>query len=750
MAEAPRAGEYEEQERGSIDAYQRYLDGMDASMRQKVALTAAHLLCRGKVADMGMGSGTGSYSFAALYPALEVTGVDVNPEMVRLAVERHRLPNLKFVVGDIAEPVFPPGSLDAILDSSVLHHVTSFNDYDYAAAERALANQVAALKEHGVLVVRDFLDPGAGSVRLDVPHDDGDDTDDPRSCSSAALLQRFSKEFRSLAAEPGFPLQLSASAATHEGFRRYELSLKHAVEFLLRKDYRADWESEVKEEYTYFTQARFEAVFRRLGLRVLASVPLRNRWIVRHRLEGRYALECGGEALDHPPTNYVIVGERVRRGEGVRIESTATAAPVGFLELNHFRHRESGRVYDLVRRPHLTIDVLPWFEAGRDLFVLVRSSYPRPIVAAYPEPQRPLDGSSPPHYLIEPLNVLQGDKPLGQTVEEALGADAGLEPARLRAFRSAGTYYPSPGGIQEEVRAMHVEIEPTLIEKPLESRSGFSTSGHVRAIEARQLLRAAQVGALPDARLELNVYELLLERAEPAGPWIGESLELSEGNTPPAPALAAELFARPHRRAFVATAGPGAGFLRVQSARFRELDASGTELASQTLEYVVPTARSSNTIAVAALRRASGAVWIAVDCDDMPAAQCFTGNSDIVVAPAWRLPHEITSETRARRWVFERLRAEYGAVARDCWELGGPYRPSPGVTPETVFPIAVELESDAPAPRQLEWLRLDDLIRHISLIVDGHLRVVALRAAHAVGLLANGLVRSGTQTQTQR
>jgi len=41
----------------AVRAIARDLAGMDASMRQKVALTAAHLLCEGRVADMGMGSG---------------------------------------------------------------------------------------------------------------------------------------------------------------------------------------------------------------------------------------------------------------------------------------------------------------------------------------------------------------------------------------------------------------------------------------------------------------------------------------------------------------------------------------------------------------------------------------------------------------------------------------------------------------------------------------------------------------------
>src|SRR5687767_13435036 len=155
--------------RGDRSSYARYLAGMDASMRQKVALTAAHLLGEGRVADMGMGSGAGSQALAALYPRLDVIGVDVDPTMAVLAREKHGATgNLSFVVGDIARPVFRAGSLDAIFDSSVLHHVTSFGGYRRENAAEALRVQAGALRDHGVLIVRDFVDPGAASVLLDL------------------------------------------------------------------------------------------------------------------------------------------------------------------------------------------------------------------------------------------------------------------------------------------------------------------------------------------------------------------------------------------------------------------------------------------------------------------------------------------------------------------------------------------------------------------------------------------------------
>jgi SAM-dependent methyltransferase len=105
--------------RDGLAAYARYLAQMDATMRQKVALTAAHLLGEGRVARHGDGlRRAGSFALAALYPRLEVVGVDLDPTMVELARKQHVLPNLRFEVGDIAKKVFDDGSLDGIFDSS--------------------------------------------------------------------------------------------------------------------------------------------------------------------------------------------------------------------------------------------------------------------------------------------------------------------------------------------------------------------------------------------------------------------------------------------------------------------------------------------------------------------------------------------------------------------------------------------------------------------------------------------------------
>jgi len=725
------ASAYDDQHRGDDRAYDRYLAGMDASMRQKVALTAAHLLSEGRIADMGMGSGTGSLALAALYPGLEVVGVDVNPEMVARASDKHRLPNLRFVVGDIAKTVFEPASLDAILDSSVLHHVTTFSDYDYDAARRALRTQVDQLRHGGTLIVRDFLAPPSGEVVLDVPDDDGDDTDDPQTCSTAQLLRRFSREFRKQSEQPGF--ELSEGPSPRLGWRRFHLTHRVAVEFLLRKDYRRDWDLEVLEEYTYFTQREFEDLFAALGLRVLASTPIRNPWIVANRFRGKFELtRPDGSLVVTPPTNYVIVGERVEPGKGVQFVEIEEVAPLGFVWMEHFRHKESGAVYDLAVRPNPTIDVVPYFVAADDVYLVARKSYPRPILQHRIDASASLDGSSPTGYVTEPLNVPATGRPLARVVEDALATHAGIDAREISSFTEGCRFFPSPGGIEQLNHSVWVEIEARDIDRAIEASSDTSTSGLVRPIEARQLLRAAHVGGLPDARLEIAAYGLLRARGQSWGPWIGAEVALDDQAQPP-PA-----HPRPakQRRAFEpASAEHSQGFLRLRAARFDELDGSATIVANPVREYVLPSKLSNNTVCIAALWRCGEAIYMGAEDRDLPACQSYLGRSNLLVAPAWRLPHEIATLDDAEPWITERLASEHGLRIGRIVPLGAPYYADPGVTPETIHPFAVEVVGSSEPRAPLHWRMLEELAAKVGIDeLDGQLTIAALRAAHALGV----------------
>lgn len=705
---------YSRQERGAGADYERYLAAMDASMQQKIALTAAHVLGQGWVADMGMGSGSGSDALAALYPSIRVTGVDINPEMVERAARRFSRPNLDFRSGDIGQPCFEPESLDAIFNSSVLHHVTSFNDYRTEEAAHALFHQVAQLRPHGSLIVRDFLRPPGGKVWLDLPQD------------SRPAFVRFAAEFRFLkpVSERGFCYEELPSPAP--GWVRFCCERAHAVEFVLRKDYLSDWETEVLEEYTYFTQPEFERQFHQLGLRILASTPLWNPWIVKNRFEGQLVIrDLHGNDLGFPPTNYLIVGEKVAPGQGVSFRPGRSLQPKGFLEFTSYQHKSRKAIRELVRRPNPTVDALPYFELGGELYVLARKSYPRPILSLCDER---LDGALSPTYVTEPLSVICGDKPMAQTVEEALDRWAGVGGDEIFEFTEGSTTYPSPGGVQEEIRSFFVRVAPRMVATP-EARD------QVRAIEVGQLLRAAQVGGLPDARLETLTFELMRRLGRPTGPWIGEPLELVAKAEPP---LVTDLFTllnSPRRRAYQLT-DRRVNFLRLERQCFTERGAQGETIAEVELEYVRPARASLNTVAVAPLWRGPTEVYFGLVDEDLPAAQCFSGHSNHLQAPAWRLSSELTSLHNLPRYLRGALDRENGLEVRDCFQLGGPYFPSPGVTPEIAYPWAVDVWSHGESAVPLCWVPLSQLVQGFEHLKEGHLRTLVSRVARALSSIS--------------
>ncbi len=721
--------------RGDARAYDRYVTAMDAAMRVKVAGAAAHLLTVGKVADMGMGSGAGSHALAALYPRLEVVGVDLDAEMVERARARYQLPNLSFVVGDVAEAVFEPESLTAIFNSSVLHHVTSFGGYDHERAARALAAQVEQLAPGGMMIVRDFLAPsplsedGAATghdamdeVWLDLPADDGDDSNDPRTCSTAALFERFATEFRSLHPAPGFDYETRGEPRA--GWRRYQLAHRHAVEFVLRKDYRTDWEAEVREEYLYFDQDGFSDVFERLGLRLAASIPIHNPWIVQNRFEGRFEMfDLDDGPVAHPATNVLVAGEKVRETESFAFDAW-DEAPIDYLTLEGFVDRRTGLVVDLVSRPGRTFDVVPFFfDPEGDLFVVARMGYPRPILGG----SIGLDGSIAPSYVNEPFVVVaEGDTdPLDVALPKlGLSRDAMLSSgiAVLRTIEGA-PFFASPGAIHETVRPLFVEVPAMDVVVP-SGGSGFSTDGRLRAIDARQVLRAAEVGAMPDARLPLHIRDLCAHLGLGVGPWIGAALNAPTFEVPASP------LPEPEARQVYAPSDETSGFLEVGAQQFTERDRGFRQLTQRTLEVVTTTEHGDATIVIALYAMTERGVAIGLVDDDRPAAQLVLGSSQLVTVPAYRVPVDVTTMAPALDFIRDKLRTRHGVEVGPMRDLGGRYYPAPGLTAELVHPLAAPVLSAQPGtwPEPLTFTPLPEVGQN----AEGHTRIVLARLIAAL------------------
>lgn len=715
-------------------------------MQQKVALTTAHFPARGRIADMGSGSGRGTFDLASLYHGLELIGVDINPISVERASEKFQRPNLSYAVGDISQMVFPENSLDGILDSSVLHHVTSFNDFDVTRVLATFDNQVTQLKTGGVIIVRDFVIPdGPEQVYLDLSATDGVDSGTKKELSTAALFEVFAESWRS-SVNPDGPLPFTRRRSSREGFIRFELTLRAAAEFVLRKDYRADWDTEVLEEYTYLSQSQFEAAFRARGLRIVTSRPLWNPWIVQNRFENKFYLsDLDSRPLPYPPTNYLIVGEKVPGDDGVELyESKSVSLSVPkFLRLTAHRHKETKKVFELVERPHRTIDVLPWFENEGQLFVLAKKDFPRPIVNACAEQSR-LAGASLSGYITEPISaIIEGHfdhshprLPAAQfndAVTRILNERAGLSEGDLISIGEPFFYFTSPGAINEHVMACLVEVrDRSSFSATFPNYTSFKSAGTVRELDALQVLRASQVGGMFDARLEINIYHLLEKLGRSAGPWIGAPIALSPQSGESL--STSDPFVPERVASFVGADVPAASeFLSIKEGIFVERTHSGERISEVAFEYVIPKALSFSSVVALPVIRTQGEIFVGLELRHLPAAQAFTGSSKILTTPAWRLPRDIKTLGQLPAFLTDAMRRDFAGAVLDTWELGGPYFCSPGVTPEVVYPFVVEIDATRIPSSTLQFVTLKHLRHSLSLISDPHLLIAAYRLIHSLG-----------------
>jgi ubiquinone/menaquinone biosynthesis C-methylase UbiE len=732
---------YDKQDRGNPSAYEEYFAGMDASMQQKIALTTAHFPSHGKIADMGSGSGSGTFDLARLYEHLKVIGVDINPVTADYANNHYKLPNLSFEVGDISENIFAENSLDGILDSSVLHHVTSFNGFDVNQITKTLSNQVAQLKHSGVLIIRDFVVPDNADqvVFIDLPTNDGKNLGEIPELSTAALFEIFARDFRS-SLNTDKSVEFEKAECPRQNFSRFKATLRTVTEFVLRKDYRDHWSPELLEEYTYFSQNDFENAFKSENLRIVVSMPLWNPWIVANRFNTRfYITDLVENHIHFPPTNYLIAGEKVVENSGVVLAelSSAEETKPKFLSLKGYRNIETNQIYELAERPNRTIDILPWFETGGQLFVIAKKDFPRPIVNAQ-KAEKNLNRANYSGYLTEPISAIAEsgtrNADLENQVCKILTERADLQAVDILRIGEPNFYFTSAGGIDEQVESFLVNIKSREREPfEIENYTPFASAGCVREPDALQILRASHVGGMFDARLEINIYRLLRKLKRSASSWIGA--EIKPFSQKPTVKIETD-FNLEKRQLFEPCELVENNFLSLKRANFVERDSANNIIAENEFEYVIPRNLSKNTVAAIPFFASNNEIFVGVEYRELPAVQRFTASSTIVCVPAWRLPKTISHKFDIRPFLREKFPKDFNVAVENLWELGGSFFTSAGITPEIVYPFAVELNAETLPETDVHFFNLKDLLSKIDEIQDAHLLILLNRLAHALGCLS--------------
>ncbi|MGD9637963.1 MAG: class I SAM-dependent methyltransferase [Alphaproteobacteria bacterium] len=717
---------YTAQDRGGKNNYEHYYTGMDTTMQQKLAFLGAHLLLdpNSRIADMGCGSGTGAYQLALLNPQINVIGVDINPESINFAKEHYKLPNLEFKIGDVSEPIFAQDPLDGILSSSTLHHIYTFNGYSINAVRQALASHLACLKNGGIFVLRDFVRPASEECIIIELYNNDD----------AELLSKFAQTARPLDERCGSGFFMEELGSHKKRSRRFRLPYKWAVEFVLRKDYREDWDVELLEEYCYFSPQQFSEEIRKAGGRLLCANPYYNPWIIANRFVNKFNFfDETGARLDWPATNFVAVAQKVETNDSLCFKERCPASKKSsFLQKSSFKMSDKGKdiVYDVIRRPFPVCDVLPWrIHEGR-LRIVARHGYPRPITTAMPRGPVMIDNAQWGGYLIEPLTAMLNKKSKNENIADVLTQRAGINAKDILSIKSGPHFFPSPGGIDEVIFSNFVEIASPVKETFIPADiSGFSTAGSVREFDAQNLLRAAQVGVLSEARLELGIHFLMTQLGLVKEAYFGEKPVIPNNNHKGKLKLKnlEQLLMLPPQSPYIKTK-KSADYMRLVRSVFADQTIQNDEpltLAEQELEFAIPNHSSVNTILAVPIC-AIPEIHVGLETRMLPVPQKQEHNARLLTLPAWRLEFGIKTIEDAKTKIAAHFKVDKNTIS----PLGAPYFPSAGITPERVYPFVVPVNINKNLP--YDFVPLDEIKEKLFTMTDGHLLIAIARLLHAL------------------
>lgn len=215
--------------------------------------------------------------------------------------------------------VFDRNSMNTIHTSSLTHEIESYGSR--ADLLSFIQNRYDELASGGVWVNRDVVGPENKDeivlMKLNTADGRNDDYDKTfstreelaaylRGLSTRARFKRFVQDFRK---KEGYTLEYKATLIGYEEY--FRLRLGDACEFMSRKDYVDNWESEMHETFCFWDFNQWKAALTHVGYTIAeGSKAYTNTWIVKNRLEGKVTLFKNAallKELDYPVTNMMMI-----------------------------------------------------------------------------------------------------------------------------------------------------------------------------------------------------------------------------------------------------------------------------------------------------------------------------------------------------------------------------------------------------------------------------------------------------------
>lgn len=691
---------------------------------RKAWFTLAHILPRdgAHIVDMGCDDGAMSYAMAALNPRVQITGLDKDKRKITKAQESFTLDNLAFKTGDVVLESFKENSLDAIVNSFILHEVYSGYRYNETIVSTALEKQFKALKRDGVMFVRDYTRPPPGEfVLLEAPDKPSFGTQLDR-LSDADLLVWYS-EHAQPRQDPGCRgFFLEELPPRFPGTRLFRLPYKWAYEFLMRKDDRERWDLELPMDYTFFTQREFRKELKNMGARVEYAAPHWDKDFIKTKLKGKFRLyNDQGKTLGFPATSYILLARKVGEQRSLNIEERRPS-PTGHsssLHIQTMRNEQNGELTDIVGRDRDACEILPYriTEDGR-LSVILHEGLARGLTNAVSRSGINLDGRQWSGHLIEAIclddDLIADIGPLDHKSSALFAQNhLGLKAEKGAVLEEGMSYYPSPDYIDEKIQTYYLKTLPPG--KQAEPRSFFGSAatfqakGRIREFDAQNLLDAITVGMIPNARLELQILSLFNRLKLRPETWTAKDI----------PFTVQEITSAAHVRKYTSLMGTtdtrfkltrgAAGQLRsIHSVFVEDGHAQGsiTGLSAADIDFVIKNNETVNTAVVVPLTKgAKNDLHAGFLVQHLPVPQRHNGSGLTFSAPSFNLPPDITDMEGAQRYLAER----FNVLPEMVFPMGESYYSHIGITPQRIYPFGLAIPPGNPDASEYFFIPLEQM-----------------------------------------
>jgi 2-polyprenyl-3-methyl-5-hydroxy-6-metoxy-1,4-benzoquinol methylase len=677
---------------------------------QRARFTLSHILLApgSTLMDNGCKDGLQTYLMAALMPEMTFIGLDQNKRFINKAKEKFQLPNLSYRVAKPNLQEFEDNTVDAIINSDILHEVYSSCRYNPRIVSETLELQLKKLKKDGLIFIRDYARPPPNEMVMlelsDTKKQSESNDDDLATMSDAKLLLWYSSHARPKQ-DPGcggffleeLPPRLPQT-------RLFRLPYKWAYEFLMRKDQKAEWQQELPMEYTFYTMREFRTNIRLLGMRVEYAAPHWDDDIIAEKFSKNVRLyDDNGARLDTPPTCFIAVARKMPERKSLNIEERRPSDKgESTLSIQALRNEKTGALVETVRRVTDVSEILPYRidDDGR-LKLYLHDGVPRGIANSVPRKGLNIDRKRWSGHMVESISVASDIViEMGHLKDSSIKDNAlfardhlGLKPENNAKLMTGDSYYPAPEYIDEKIQTYYLNVQKsskTIQPKSMiGSHERFQAKGNIHEFDAQHVLNAISVGMVPSARLELQILALFDYLNVRVDKWtdidITDKITAAVSDTKLGKIMRMMTDREKRFRNIKGTTG---SLRPIHSTFVEEGQSQGalSGLSAEDVDFVVSEERTMNTAVVVPLtKNMREEIHAGALLNHTPVPQRHTGNSKTLSMPSFDIPPHISTPSEMKAFVAE----QFTVAPNMVFKLGESYFTHIGMAQHRIHPFAV-------------------------------------------------------------